>query len=157
MSKSWLILPFFALVFLLQSCGEQSFIDSNKSIDDNSWAYAKSVKETFEIKDAGKRYRLYLKLRHTTAYRYANLYLVMHLKGNGINKHTRYQFKLAYPDGRWVGKGSGDIYTIVSPLLTDYRFPKAGKYEIELEQNMRDNPLVGISDVGIVLEAQTSN
>ena len=64
-------------------------------------------------------------------------------------KRLRYQFKLAKEDGTWLGKGSGDLYTFSFPLLKNHRFADTGKYHIEVEQNMRDNPLVGISDVGI--------
>ena len=149
MNKLKFILPLLAIVFIWQGCTNNNLVDTNMAIDDNNWAYAKSVKTAFEIKEVNKSYQIYFKLRHTTAYRYSNLYVLMHLNGEGIHRSTRYQFKLAKFDGEWIGKGSGDIYTYTFPLLTDYRFTKPGKYEIEIEQNMRDNPLIGISDVGI--------
>jgi gliding motility-associated lipoprotein GldH len=148
MNKLRFILPLFAFL-LLQGCTNNNLVDLNMAVPDNNWTYAKSIKATLEIKDTNKSYEAYFKLRLTTAYRYSNLYVITHLKGNGLNKHTRYQFKVANLNGEWRGKGSGDIYTYTFPLLTDYRFEKAGKYEIEIEQNMRDNPLTGISDVGI--------
>jgi gliding motility-associated lipoprotein GldH len=127
-------------------------MDTNISMPENNWTYANSLKTTIEIKDANKAYRVYFKLRHTSSYRYANLYVIMHLKGEGLNKHTRYQFKVAKTNGEWLGKGSGDIFTNTFPLLNTVKFPKPGKYLIEIEQNMRDNPLVGISDVGLTVE-----
>jgi gliding motility-associated lipoprotein GldH len=33
-----------------------------------------------------------------------------------------------------------------------YKFPSVGTYTIIIEQNMRDNPLKNISDVGIRVE-----
>ena len=81
----------------------------------------------------------------------------MRLKGDSVNKSTRYEFKLAKKDGEWLGKGSGDIFTFNFPLLTNFRFAKPGKYEIEITQNMRDNPLVGISDIGITVSKQSEN
>jgi gliding motility-associated lipoprotein GldH len=149
MNRLRLILPIFLLIFILHGCTDSYLVDTNIAIAENNWAYAKSIKATIEIKDSNKPYVIRFKLRHTASYRYANLYVILHLKGDGVNKHTRYQFKLAKQDGEWLGKGSGDIYAYNFPLLTSYYFPKAGKYEIEIEQNMRDNPLVGISDVGI--------
>ncbi len=126
-------------------------MDINIPVAENSWTYAKSLKTTIAIEDSNKPYVIRFKLRHNTAYRYSNLYVLMHLKGNGLNKHMRYQFKLAKQDGEWLGKGSGDIYSYNFPLFTDFYFPKRGFYEIEIEQNMRDNPLVGISDLGITV------
>ncbi|WP_235969831.1 gliding motility lipoprotein GldH [Pedobacter planticolens] len=145
------ILPLLIVLLFLAGCGDNDLVDTNMSISDNSWTYANSTKATVEIKNPNQSYQFYFKLRHTTDYRYANLYVVMHLKGNGLNKSTRYQFKLAKNDGEWLGKGSGNLYTYNFPLLTNYRFEKPGKYEIEIEQNMRDNPLIGISDVGITV------
>lgn len=151
MNRLKFILVLLAIVLVLQSCIDNHLIDTNTSVEENSWAYAKSIKEKVEIKDINKSYQFYFKLRHTTAYRYSNLYVIMHLRGTGLNKHIRYQFKLARQDGRWIGKGSGDIYANVFPLLSDFRFEKPGSYEVEIEQNMRDNPLVGISDVGVLV------
>lgn len=154
MIKQKLILLLFVLGLLLQSCDRKYLVDLNMEVAANNWAYAKSLKAPIEIKEIGPAYNVYFKLRHTTAYRYSNLYVMVHLKGPGLNKHTRYQFKVANLNGQWLGKGSGDIYTYTFPLLTDYRFTKPGKYEIEIEQNMRDNPLTGISDVGLSVAAK---
>lgn len=140
------------MVLTFASCNNNSIIDTNEAVADNNWTYAKTAKAVVEIKDISQSYNIYFKLRHTADYRYANLFVLAHIKGNGLKKSTRYQFKLAKPDGEWLGKGSGDIYTNNFSLLTNYRFAKPGKYEIEIEQNMRDNPLVGISDIGINVE-----
>ena len=136
---------------MVSGCTNNNLIDTNDAIAENSWTYAKSAKATIEIKDATKAYNVYFKLRHTADYRYSNLFVRVHLKGNGLNRNIRYQFKLAQADGTWLGKGSGDIYARTFTLLNEFRFPNPGKYEIEVEQNMRDNPLVGISDIGITV------
>lgn len=154
MTKLTSVLLFFVVLTVFSGCMSDDLVDVNQSIDENSWAYAKSLKATLEIKDPNQPYQVHFRLRNTVDYRYANLYVVMHLKGPGLQKHTRYQFKLAKADGEWLGQGSGDIYTHTFRLLSDYRFPQAGKYEIEIEQNMRDNPLPGISDVGLSVSKQ---
>jgi len=154
MNKLKFILPILALVLFMAGCINNNLVDTNDTVPDNSWTYAKSAKASIEIKDITKPYQVYFKLRHTADYRYANLFVIMHLKGQGVNKNIRYQFKLAKPTGEWLGNGSGDIFTYNFTLLKDYRFAKAGKYEIEIEQNMRDNPLTGISDVGITVKTE---
>jgi gliding motility-associated lipoprotein GldH len=122
MNKLRLILSFFAIIFAFQSCTDNYLIDTNVAVAENNWAYAKSIKAIVEIKDSGKPYTIHFKLRHTASYRYSNLYVLMHLKGNGLSKSTRYHFKLAKQDGEWLGKGSGDIYSHNFPLLTAYHF-----------------------------------
>ncbi|MBC7758415.1 MAG: gliding motility lipoprotein GldH, partial [Phormidesmis sp. FL-bin-119] len=62
------------------------------------------------------------------------------------------EFKLALPDGEWLGSGSGNLYSYQIPLKENFKFTLKGKYVIELEQNMRDNPLDHVSDVGVRVE-----
>jgi gliding motility-associated lipoprotein GldH len=151
MNRLKFILPLCVMLLALVSCNNNNLVDSNVTVAENSWTYAKSAKAVVEIKEAEQPHQIYFKLRHTADYRYSNLFVLMRLKGDGINKTIRYQFKLAKGDGEWLGKGSGDLYTHNFPLLTNYHFPKPGKYTIEIEQNMRDNPLLGISDIGITV------
>ena len=146
------------LVLLLNSCTNTNLADVNMAVPDNSWMYSKSVKAAVEIKDASLAYNISFKIRNTADYRYSNIYVIMRLKsGMTFLKDGRHQFQLAKAEGQWTGKGSGDLYSNTFPLLKNFRFPKAGKYEIEVEQNMRDNPLVGISDVGITVESISKN
>lgn len=152
MTKIKHIIPVLAMLFILAGCTNTNLVDTNDAIAENNWTYAQTAKASFEIKDINQLYQVYFKLRHTADYRYSNLFVVVHLKGDNLQKSTRYQFKLAKADGEWLGKGSGDIFTYNFPLLKDYRFAKPGKYQISIEQNMRDNPLTGISDVGITIK-----
>jgi gliding motility-associated lipoprotein GldH len=140
------------LMLLLNGCMHTSTVDINMEVPENNWLYAKSVKATIEVKDPAKAYNISFKVRNTADYRYSNLYVIAHLKGNKLAKSIRYQFQLAKADGEWLGKGSGDLFSHTFPLLKRFRFPEKGKYELEVEQNMRNNPLVGISDVGITVE-----
>lgn len=144
-----IITAFCVWCLMLVGCTTNNIVDTNSSLKSNEWTYAKSIKTPVEITDSSRPYDIYFKLRHTAEYRYANLFVLFNLKGKGINKHLRYQFKLAKADGTWTGKGSGAIFTHNFLMLKNYQFPKPGVYTIEIEQNMRDNPLIGISDVGL--------
>lgn len=140
---------FFVVAGFIMACNNNNLVDTNESIPHNNWEYRQAASANVMVKDSLTRYSIRFKLRHTASYRYGNLYALVKIKGPGLNKTTRYQFKLAQSDGLWLGKGSGDIYEQSFPLLTDFSFPKRGNYQLEVEQNMRDNPLTGISDVGI--------
>lgn len=140
---------FFCLLFVLSSCNFNTVVDTNNSVEDNRWLYANAAKADFEITDVSKPYQVRFKLRINTEYRYSNLFVIATFKDAKQRKRVRYQFKLAKEDGTWLGKGSGDLYTYAFPLLKNHRFADKGKYSISIEQNMRDNPLLGISDVGI--------
>lgn len=129
-----------------------SVVDSNQEIEERKWAYRNHLVTRFEIKDYTKPYNVYFKLRHTDAYRYANIFILAHFKEGKKVQTKRYQFTLAENNGEWLGSGSGNLFTYTLPMLRNYRFPKNGTYEIEIEQNMRDNPLTEISDIGLLIK-----
>ena len=144
-------LYFLIVASLFFGCNFSSVIDTNQSVEGNKWLYTNAAKAEFEITDITSTYNANFKLRISSEYRYANLFVVTTFKDSTRLKKVRYQFKLAKADGQWLGKGSGNLYTYVFPILKKHNFPKAGKYSIEIEQNMRENPLLGISDIGIVV------
>ncbi|WP_421941899.1 gliding motility lipoprotein GldH [Pedobacter sp.] len=144
------------LLFCLCLCSvvlgcSAGIVDSNNEIPERKWTYRNHIVTTFEVKDNRKAYNIYFKLRHTAEYKYANIFILAHFK-DGKNKITkRYQYKLAKNDGEWLGSGSGNVFSYTLPLLTNHYFPHNGKFSVEIEQNMRDNPLIEVSDVGILV------
>lgn len=136
-------------LFLFSSCNLDTVVDTNQSMENNRWLYTNAAKAEFEIKETKKPYQVNFKLRINTEYRYSNLFVIATFKDAKQRKRIRYQFKVAKEDGTWLGKGSGNLYTYSFPLLKNHRFTDTGKYHIDIEQNMRDNPLLGVSDVGI--------
>ncbi len=145
----WLVIVL--LISLFSAC-DSSITDTNIDIPEQKWVYTNRVKASFEIKDNQPAYNIYFKLRHTAEYKYANIFVLVRLKEGQSVVTRRYQYKLAKNDGEWLGSGSGSLFSYVLPVLTKHHFAVAGKYEIEVEQNMRDNPLSGIADAGIWVE-----
>lgn len=139
------------LIMLLSSCTDpKAVIDANSSITDHNWSYVNRVKFDCNITDANAAYNLYFNLRVTDAYKYSNMFVLIYQTSPGKQvKVTRYEVKLASRDGEWLGKGSGNLYSYQLPFQTNIKFPAKGKYHFEIEQNMRDNPLHEVSDVGL--------
>ncbi|RZK50677.1 MAG: gliding motility lipoprotein GldH [Pedobacter sp.] len=133
----------------ISACGKPQVLDINQSVKDTSWLYNQSVKAEFEVTDSLKAYQLLFKFRNTQDYPYENLYVIMRLKGPGLNKQLRYKFQIADSKGAWLGKGSGDRFQLLLPLYPEFKFPKKGKYSLEIEHNMDTNPLSGVSDIGL--------
>ena len=157
MSQNKLLILFFALfssIVLLLGCDQGKLVDSNISMPSRNWNYANKVKVQVDIKDNKQALDIHFKLRHTADYRYSNIFVLLHIKSAGKKRTIRYEYKLAQPDGKWNGSGSGNLFTYTLPMLTNYKFPAQGVYELEVEQNMRDNPLAEISDVGIRVSKQ---
>lgn len=128
-------------------------IDNSAEIGHHNWAYTNKVKFTVTITDAQVPYNLYLNLRVTGDYKYANMFvLVQQTNPDNKSAGTRYEVKLANPDGEWLGEGSGNMYSYQTLFKQDYKFPQNGTYTFQIEQNMRDNPLREVADVGIRVE-----
>ncbi|MDY0905158.1 gliding motility lipoprotein GldH [Pedobacter sp. CFBP9032] len=146
----------YLLIFLLGAslflgC-TSSVIDSNVKVPERKWTYRNHIVNSFEIKDNSKAYNIYFKLRHTADYKYSNIFILAHFKDGKNTITKRFQYKLAKNDGEWLGSGSGNIFSYVLPMQTNYRFLKKGQFTIEIEQNMRDNPLVEVVDLGVLVE-----
>ena len=140
-------------VTLFSACTDKALVDSNLEISNHNWSYIKKVKVPVTIKDVSKKYNLYFNLRHTADYRYSNIFVLIRQTSPDKKTRTdRKEFQLAYPDGEWLGSGSGSIYSYQLPFLENYSFAKSGTYSFEFEQNMRDNPLREVTDVGLRVE-----
>jgi len=148
------LLPVFVLTLVWCGCTDPNgIIDQNTEITNHNWSYTNLVGFTVNIDDYKVPYNVYLNLRVTGDYKYSNIFLLIHETGpDGKTATTRYEFKLANTDGEWLGEGSGNLYSYQIPFLTNYFFLKKGAYRFELEQNMRDNPLHEVSDVGLRVE-----
>jgi len=148
-----IIVAVFLKLMALQGCTDNAISDSFVNISNQHWTYAQPIKSLVEITDNKKKYNIFLNLRHTDEYKYANIWFkVSIIAPNKIKKTNRIEFSIASADGAWLGNTTGSLYTYQLPYKLNYTFPSNGKYTIVVEQNMRDNPLLGINDVGIRVE-----
>lgn len=145
---------FFVPILAMQACVDQNVkVDTYEKIPKNNWTYINPIKATVNVTDSTQAYNIYVNFRHTADYKYANIWLRFHIIGpNQKDVPMRQEFQLAMPDGQWLGTGSGNLFTYQLIYKENYKFASVGKYTLIVEQNMRDNPLKEISDVGIYVE-----
>lgn len=144
----------FFVGILLTSCKDASIYDRSKTIADNNWNFNDKKDNYIAINDLKSDYNLYYNVRITNNYKYANMFVLLHIfspKTKSVQTR-RLEFKLASPDGRWLGKGSGTIFTYTIPFANNIKFEKAGIYNFQLEQNMREQPLRDVVDAGLRIE-----
>jgi len=155
--KKYLFFFYFFLVptlLTLSGCADKNeVIDQNTEIPDHNWTYVDKLGFDAKIDDEKSAYNLYINLRVTADYKYSNMFVLISQNGPDKNPSVhRFELTLANKDGEWLGKGSGNLYTYQVPFLTQYKFPAKGNYHFYIEQNMRDNPLREVSDVGMRVE-----
>ena len=153
LKKVALFLIFLSCTGLFSCQDNNAVVDVNQAIINRTWSYVNKIRVPVTITDKAAAYNVLINLRHTGDYKYSNIFMLIHAKGPGGKVVTeRKEFKLAYPDGQWLGKGSGNLYSYQLSFKSDYHFPENGTYFFEIEQNMRDNPLKEITDVGLRVE-----
>lgn len=143
------------LLIVLSSCDNGAIFDKNISINNRNWTYDQKPTFTFHVKDNAVKYNIFINLRHSAEYDYSNLFILVHEKGPKL-KDTVYrkEIKLAELDGQWIGKSAASLYEMSYLAKKDYSFPDTGIYTFTVEQNMRDNPLKNVVDVGIKVVKQ---
>ena len=141
------------LSFVSCSFDSKAIIDQNTPVNNHNWSYADKFRYAVKIDDEKRLYDLYMNLRVTGDYKYSNLFVLIAQTGPDKKRTVkRYELKLANKDGEWLGAGSGNLYSYQVSFLTDYKFPVKGVYHFEIEQNMRDNPLREVNDLGLRVE-----
>jgi len=108
---------------------------------------------SFTVTDTMQNYNLLVGIRNQATYPYRNLWLF--IKTTAPDKRylvDTVEIFLATPDGRWYGKGWGDIFTASLPYKQRVRFQAIGNYSLSVTQGMREDYLKGIVDVGLRVE-----
>lgn len=148
----------FQIIVLLSSlfviaCDSNRLIDENKDLPVQGWNYQNKLIFDVPITDTIAQYNLFLNVRISADYLFSNLYLNLHTTTPSMQKQTeRKELILADENGKWLGKGLGDLYDYQVPVKEKFRFKENGIYRFELEQNMRNDTLSSVISSGIRLE-----
>lgn len=138
------------LVFGLSSCSNQIIFEEMQEIPDYSWNYKKKFHFKFDIKDTNAVYNIYFHLRHGGNYGNSNIWVRRTVKTPNKARHPyRYEFTLATPEGRWTGKGLGDIIDHQFILDERIRFHQNGTYTYTFNHEMRIDELKEIRSIGL--------
>lgn len=151
-NNKFLLLLFLSLAFL--SCDDKALYKSYEEIPNAEWKMEDIKTFEFEIKDNTKPTLLHYLVRNAVQYPFYNLYLKATLKDStgkilqtGMDQMILFDEKTGKP----LGDGMGDLFDqrVVAPRYQNYKFPYNGKYSMELQHNMRPDPLLGLMGIGL--------
>lgn len=151
---------FVFILFLTVSCDTVRHSESYVSLSDMKWHQDSTVCiEMEEVDDINSSYNIALMMRHTTEFKYKNMYFfidVLSPSGELILRDTA-NIMLQNPQGYWYGEGSGflkevGMHEIKGNYKNNTRFPETGKYKFCITHGMRDEVLDNVSDLGIRIE-----
>lgn len=153
------LLSAFSLLFLLWSCDSNRVYDEYESIT-NGWNKDSIVTFDLPEMDSIPDYNLFINVRNNNDYAFSNIFLIANIQfpqGKVITDTLEY--RMAYPDGEWLGTGFGDVKENKLWYKEGVRFNEPGRYKISIQHAMRksgsekgiDN-LEGITQVGLRIE-----
>lgn len=138
---------------ILCSCDPSRIYEDNFRIPDNEWRRAERARFEVEITDTVSSCNMYINVRNNSQYKYMELWLFVdsYLPKGSVVRDT-VKIMLADHYGKWLGHGLGDKYDSRILFRRNIHFPDPGTYVFEYEQATRDEPLIGIEDVGLRIE-----
>jgi gliding motility-associated lipoprotein GldH len=153
-----------AYSFLLVSCDSSSVSDQYKSVP-NKWHKDSVVSFKVNPPDSTKMYNLFVNLRNSSAYKFNNLFLIVEMNyPNGKAIKDTLEYKMANPDGEFLGTGFTDIKENKLWYKENIIFEESGEYTVKIQHAMRENGKVngvinleGITDIGFRIENQPTN
>lgn len=151
--------PPFLLLLLFVLCAGCQFstrlnvFEQQTAIPHERWDMRFRPVFAVNITDTTALYDIYVTLRHTNDYRYSNLWLLITTTfPNGKSIQQRVELPLADATGKWFGSGMEDIFFHRILIQHNAYFNQPGTYRFTFEQDMRDNPLLHVLNVGLRIE-----
>jgi len=156
-SRYYLYLLLSVSYFVLHaSCTEVNVFEKNITIPHHSWSSKFKPEVTFTIDDTLSRYKIYIVLRHSDAYRFKNIWINLHTESpSGVLRNQPLDLQLATDSEGWVAANGMDDLFEHRIMITPPGSPqtlRAGTYKFKLENIMREDPLNHVWNVGIRLE-----
>lgn len=141
-------------VFLLfSSCDDSRIFEQNVSMPTEGWDVKNKIKLETEITDTTQSTNFYVNVRNADGYPYSNLFLFIKTTfPDGKMSNDTLECVLADENGKWLGRGIGDIYDNQIPFKKNVLFPNKGKYIFEIEHGMRADIVPLIMDIGLRIE-----
>lgn len=139
--------------FLIIGCQSDVLYEQNIPVNAFDWEVNDTLNYEITIDDTSEKYDLSVNIRHRDIYDYTNLYIKIQTI-QPDNKATSQVISLPLCDdaGKWLGKCSGDICFNRIYLMKKIIFPVKGKYKFLINQEMRQDHLKNILDIGLKIE-----
>jgi len=143
------------MALLLIGCGSDMVVGDMRTMD-GSWDKNQIVEFTLPELDSLQAYDIFLHLRNTEEYPYNNLFVIASIEfPHGRTIKDTLEYRMAQPDGTWLGTGIGSVKESKLWYKEGVRFFEPGSYRLRIEHAMRNNgdvqgvnSLPGITELG---------
>ncbi|MBT3587812.1 MAG: gliding motility lipoprotein GldH [Flavobacteriaceae bacterium] len=143
------------MLFLIISCEPNIPFSKNKSLS-GVWNKEEVIEFDLPQLDSLKTYNLFVNLRNTNDYKYNNIFLIIAMNfPHGKIVTDTLEYKMANPDGTWLGNGISSIKDNKLWYKEQVSFIEEGIYTVSIKHALRNNGQVegvtnleGITDIG---------
>lgn len=141
-----------SIILFISSCRQVNVYEKQVTLPNQRWHKNQSAVTTFDIEDS-TTHQLYLIVRHTERFMYDKLLVKLLVQDTAKRTlHTLYiNAPLTNADEKWLGERMDDIWynrIKIEPKL----YLNKGTYRLVLQQQMKDEVLPYLLNVGIALD-----
>jgi gliding motility-associated lipoprotein GldH len=130
------------------------------AIQGSNWQVKDAAIFELPVLDSLKQYNSFVTVRNNNNYPFSNLFLIVSLHyPHGKIMVDTLEYKMAKPDGTWLGTGIGAIKESKLFYKENFSFKEVGNYSLHITHAVRNNGeaqgvsnLEGITDVGYSIE-----
>ena len=152
------------LCCLVISC-DQGIVVSDTHTLPGYWEKDEKIEFSIPQLDSVKQYNVFVNIRNTNEYPFNNLFLIVSMEfPYGKTIVDTLEYKMAYPNGEWMGEGIGNVKDNKLWYKEKVSFLEDGNYNITITHAVRNNGevegvsrLEGITDVGYSIEEVTQD
>jgi gliding motility-associated lipoprotein GldH len=139
------------LVFV--ACSSNTMYHENKMVSNTVWNADSVLTFQFDVSDTVSLYDINISTRNLEAYPYSNIWLFVKITAPDLSVVSdTIDYQLAETSGKWIGTGTGGVYSNQFAFRKNIYFPLTGSYTIDIQHGMRNTSLKGISDIGLSVE-----
>ena len=146
------ILIFF---FIISSCNQKKLIDKFLDFDENGWNSEFSCTYHFLTEDIDHNTNISFRIRYNIDYPYQNFYYSYHILDsldtiakNELNEIILFDEK----NGKPIGNGISNTFILEEKIVENLFLKKNSSFSIYIYQMMREENLLGIKSIGVLVE-----
>jgi len=137
--------------------------DSYKPIENHLWSSANPIDFIVTSKDTISKNNVFITIRNNKDYEFSTLFLIAKIEfPSGYQVVDTLEYEMTDNNGNWLGTGFTDLKENKLFYKEGVLFPEFGLYKISIQQATRsmqdifgENPLKGVTDVGLRIEKET--
>lgn len=145
------------------SCDSTIKVSETRNLG-TSWGQNDVVEFVIPQMDSLKKYDVFLNIRNSNEYPYNNIFIIASMNfPHGKVVTDTLEYRMAAPDGTWLGTGIGSVKESKLWYKENISFPETGNYVLRISQAVRNNgeaggvsELKGILDIGYSIEETTT-